>query len=121
MIIGSAAASWQASIGSVAAGSMFAILQSLGATGLGILLFGSVGAGLGLLTSSAAALGWCTCDSDSNKKVQEPLDHANAIDKSDKENVGQVEKEVVVKSVLKTDVVDSDKGVNADDDIITVE
>lgn len=68
---GSAAAAWQSSIGSVAAGSMFAILQSLGATGsLGILLFGSVGAGLGLLGSSAAAIGWCTCENDAKNETK---------------------------------------------------
>lgn len=72
---GSAAAAWQSSIGSVAAGSLFAILQSLGATGLGILLFGSVGASLGLLTSSAASIGWCTCSenhatNDANAQVK---------------------------------------------------
>ncbi|XP_011705111.1 PREDICTED: interferon alpha-inducible protein 27-like protein 2B [Wasmannia auropunctata] len=59
---GSFAASWQASIGSVAAGSLFATLQSLGATGLGILLFGSTAAALSLLTSIAANLNWCTCN-----------------------------------------------------------
>lgn len=40
---GSTAAAWQSSIGSagiVASGSLFAILQSLGTTGLGIILFG---------------------------------------------------------------------------------
>jgi Interferon-induced 6-16 family len=43
----------------VAAGSMFAILQSLGATGMGILLFGSLGAAVGVLAPLAAQLGWC--------------------------------------------------------------
>lgn len=95
--IGSAAAAWQSSIGSVAAGSMFAILQSLGATGLGILLFGSIGAGLGLLSSSAAALGWCTCESDA--KSQEPTN--SSIEKTDKENV-------------KENSIDEDKAVNID-------
>ncbi|XP_011706220.1 PREDICTED: interferon alpha-inducible protein 27-like protein 1 [Wasmannia auropunctata] len=59
---GSYAASWQASIGSVAAGSLFAILQSLGAKGLGILLFGSSTAAISLLTPVAANLNWCTCN-----------------------------------------------------------
>lgn len=59
---GSLAASWQASIGSVTAGSLFAILQSLGASGLGIVLFGSTGAALGLLSSIATRLNWCTCN-----------------------------------------------------------
>lgn len=51
----------------------------MGATGLGILLFGSVGAGLGLLSSSAAALGWCECKVDT--KADEIV--TNAIEKSD--------------------------------------
>lgn len=58
---GSAAAAWQSSIGSVAA-----VLQSLGATGLGIFLFGSVGSALGLLSTIAVKLGWCTCDYKAN-------------------------------------------------------
>lgn len=53
------AAAWQSKIGSVAAGSLFATLQSLGATGLGIIMFGSIGAALGLLASVASRLGWC--------------------------------------------------------------
>lgn len=67
---GSAAAAWQSSIGAVAAGSIFAILQSLGATGIGILLFGSIGAGLGLLASSAAIIGWCTCEEDAKNDAK---------------------------------------------------
>lgn len=59
---GSAAAAWQSYIGVVAAGSLFAFLQSVGATGVGILLFGSAVAALGLLTSSATRLGWCNGD-----------------------------------------------------------
>ena len=44
------------------AGSFVAVLlQSLEATGLGILLFGSIGSALGLLSSVAAKLNWCTC------------------------------------------------------------
>jgi hypothetical protein len=35
----------------VVAGSMFAVLQSLGATGMGILLFGSIGAAVGVTES----------------------------------------------------------------------
>lgn len=57
---GSTAAAWQSSMGSVAAGSLFATLQSLGATGLGVLLFGSTGSALGLLGSLAVKLDWCT-------------------------------------------------------------
>lgn len=53
------AATWQSKIGSVAAGSLFATLQSLGATGLGTIMFGSIGAALGLLASIASRLGWC--------------------------------------------------------------
>ncbi|XP_031637074.1 uncharacterized protein LOC116349670 [Contarinia nasturtii] len=63
---GSFAASWQSSIGIVAAGSLFATLQSLGATGMGILLFGGIGSALGLLTTLAARLGWCNDDCDYN-------------------------------------------------------
>ena len=48
----------------VVAGSWFAILQSLGATGMGILLFGSLGAAMGILAPLATRLGWCNgCDS----------------------------------------------------------
>ena len=57
---GSVAASIQGP--AVVAGSMFAVLQSLGATGMGILLFGSIGAAIGVLTPLLASLGWCTCD-----------------------------------------------------------
>ena len=48
----------------VAAGSLFAILQSLGATGMGMILFGSVGAAIGVLAPIASELGWCngSCD-----------------------------------------------------------
>lgn len=56
---GSIAASWQSSIGIVTAGSLFSILQSLGATGLGSLIFGSIGTGLGLLSTLAVKLDWC--------------------------------------------------------------
>lgn len=56
---GSLAASWQSSIGFVTAGSLFSILQSLGASGLGILLFGSSGVALGLLSSISTRLNWC--------------------------------------------------------------
>lgn len=79
---GSTAAAWQSSLGSVAAGSLFATLQSLGATGLGVLLFGSTGSALGLLGSLAVKLDWCTgdcvtgksekCGKDSSKIVNEP-------------------------------------------------
>lgn len=56
---GSTAAAWQSSIGAVQAGSIFAILQSLGATGLGSLLFGATGTALGLLGTIAVKLDWC--------------------------------------------------------------
>lgn len=56
---GSTTAAWQSSIGAVAAKSLFATLQSLGATGLGTVMFGSTGAALGLLASVAPLLGWC--------------------------------------------------------------
>jgi hypothetical protein len=58
---GSIAASWQASIGAVEAGSLFAFLQSLGATGVGIVSFGTTTAAIGFLGSVAARLNWCTC------------------------------------------------------------
>jgi hypothetical protein len=62
IIAGSFAASIQGP--AVAAGSLFAILQSLGATGMGILLVGSVGAAVGVLSPLTAKLGWCSgnCD-----------------------------------------------------------
>lgn len=59
VVAGSIAASWQSSIGIVTAGSFFAILQSLGATGLGSLIFGSIGTGIGLLSTLAVKLDWC--------------------------------------------------------------
>lgn len=62
----------------MAAGSLFAILQSLGATGIGILLFGSIGAGLGALSSSAAAIGWCTCDTDTKSEPAKNTIEENA-------------------------------------------
>ena len=43
----------------VVAGSLFAVLQSLGATGMGILLFGSIGGAIGVVAPIAAQLGWC--------------------------------------------------------------
>jgi hypothetical protein len=43
----------------VVAGSWFAIFQSLGATGMGILLFGSLGAAVGVIAPLASRLGWC--------------------------------------------------------------
>lgn len=63
---GSVAASWQSAIGVVSAGSVFALLQSLGATGIGILLFGGIGAAtgggaLGLIQSYANLFNWCEC------------------------------------------------------------
>ncbi|XP_036145399.1 interferon alpha-inducible protein 27-like protein 2B [Monomorium pharaonis] len=79
VIGGSVAASWQSSIGSVAAGSLFATLQSLGATGVGTLLFGSVGAALGLLISIAEYIGWCTCNKNVKKKTHTaPKDDENS-------------------------------------------
>ena len=57
---GSIAASFQGP--AVVAGSMFAVLQSLGATGLGILLFGSAGAAVSVLAPYLSLLGWCDDD-----------------------------------------------------------
>lgn len=62
IVAGSTAAAWQSSIGAVAAGSLFATLQSLGATGLGVLLFGGTSSAMGLLSSLAVRLDWCTGD-----------------------------------------------------------
>lgn len=59
---GSVASAWQSSIGSVAAGSLFAALQSLGMTGLGSLLFGSIGAALPLLALLAPKINFCNRD-----------------------------------------------------------
>lgn len=58
IIGGSAAAAWQSMIGSVTAGSLFAILTSLGA-GIGPLLFGSTAAAVSLLATLAIKLDWC--------------------------------------------------------------
>lgn len=56
----SIAAAWESSIGSVATGGLFATLQSLGATGMGSLLFGGMGVAMPLLINLAVAvLGWC--------------------------------------------------------------
>ncbi|KAI3651300.1 hypothetical protein MP228_004781 [Amoeboaphelidium protococcarum] len=55
-------AAWM-QVPAVAAGSAFAILQSLGATGMGIVLFGSIGSAVGLILPLAGDLGWCTCES----------------------------------------------------------
>lgn len=71
---GSIAASWQSSIGLVSAGSFFAVLQSLGATGLGVFLFGGLGSAMGLLGTLAARLNWCNdrdCDYNTQKFMWE--------------------------------------------------
>ena len=54
----------------VVAGSLFAVLQSLGATGMGMLLFGSVGAAIGILTPLVARLGWCNGCFEGNEQSQ---------------------------------------------------
>lgn len=93
---GSAAASWQASIGAVAAGSLFAVLQSLGATGMGILLFGGIGAGLGALASVASRLGWCTCENnDTNANSVETIKNEIIDQKDDTEKIDQQINEIV--------------------------
>lgn len=52
----------------VMTGSMFAVLQSLGATGMGILLFGSIGGAIGVLAPLADRLRWCNgCSDDGDK------------------------------------------------------
>ena len=52
---GSATAAWQASIGNVAAGSLFALLQSFGAAGIGAAVPAVAGAGAGGLTAAGMA------------------------------------------------------------------
>lgn len=79
---GSAAAGWQSSIGAVAAGSLFAVLQSLGATGLGTLVFGGIGTALGLLSSIASRLGWCTCEDNNDDDNSNILSGAKVDNKS---------------------------------------
>lgn len=56
IVVGSIAAAQQSNIDSAAAGSLFATLHSLGATGMGVLLFGSTGSALGLVSSLAVKL-----------------------------------------------------------------
>lgn len=68
----SIAAGWQSAIGSVAAGSTFALLQSLGATNTGTLLFGAIGGAtgagaLGIMKRYAAKFRWCQCKPSFNK------------------------------------------------------
>jgi hypothetical protein len=53
----------------VAAGSTFAILQSLGATGMGILLFGSLGGAIGVLAPLATRIGWCNGQCRNNEPI----------------------------------------------------
>ncbi|KAF8456505.1 hypothetical protein BDZ91DRAFT_526255 [Kalaharituber pfeilii] len=65
---GSLAAAWQAMISNVAAGSAFAILQSLSATGLGIAYGGLFSGGLGAIWSVWRAWkGWFGTDSEENQ------------------------------------------------------
>lgn len=66
VLSGSFAASWQSALGLVSAGSTFALLQSLGATGIGVLLFGGIGTvtgggALGLIARYVSAFNWCEC------------------------------------------------------------
>lgn len=51
----------------MAAASLFATLQSLGATGVGTLLFGATGVALALLATLASRLDWCTCEADDDQ------------------------------------------------------
>lgn len=69
----SIAAAWQAKIGNVAAGSIFAGLTSLGMTGYGALMFGTTSGGLALLTGLVTEnkLDWCTCQSEPFQKYAE--------------------------------------------------
>lgn len=85
---GSAAAAWQSSVGAVAAGSLFAVLQSLGATGIGILLFGGIGASLGALGSVASRLGWCTCETDSTNENN--VDKVGIDSNDDKKDIDKI-------------------------------
>lgn len=63
VVAGSLAAAWQSSIGSVATGSLFALLQSIGASGGSTAAVWSVAAGFGkgalsLVAWGVAAAGW---------------------------------------------------------------
>lgn len=62
VMAGSLAAAWQSSIGNVTAGSMFAILQSLGTAVYSKIMFGSVVGGLIALRQYAVQMNFCTCD-----------------------------------------------------------
>lgn len=64
---GTLAAAWHSSIGNVAAGSIFATLTSLGATGYGSLMLGSTSVALVLLATVAVKLDWCTCQQNAEK------------------------------------------------------
>lgn len=66
---GSIATGWQSSIGNVVGGSLFAKLTSLGMTGYGIIMCGTVLGGLAILAALVAAkkLDWCDCQNDSGK------------------------------------------------------
>lgn len=67
---GTYAAAWQSSIGVVPAKSLFAICQSLGMTGTGVVIIGSTTAALTFLAGLVAAnkLDWCTCQFDMQQK-----------------------------------------------------
>lgn len=60
----SMAAAWHSKLGAVSGGSLFSILQSLGATGIGNLLFGSVGSALPMMSLLAPKLKWCNTNHD---------------------------------------------------------
>ena len=59
IIAGTFAAAWHSGIGNAAAGTLFAALQSLGASGLGIYLFGIPGALLAALVPYGFRIKWC--------------------------------------------------------------
>lgn len=59
IVAGGFAAAWQAGIGNAAAGTLFATLQSLGASGLGACLFGFQGAVVGAVIPVLLRYKWC--------------------------------------------------------------
>ena len=70
VIAGTFAAMWHASIGNVAAGGVFAILQSIGATGA---CFGAVKAGLALVVGSSGVgvvQNWFAQEDDSDEECE---------------------------------------------------
>lgn len=75
---GIAAAGWHTRIGTVAVGSLFAVLQSLGIIGKGTGHLTSIDTALDLLTSIAGKIGWCSgCKNDKECNVVARIDDAS--------------------------------------------